>query len=351
MVIPPNGRRSRGSDGSAPRRPARATLTDVAKLAGVSRQTASRVARGGALVSAETAARVESAIAQLGYRPDPVARALSTGSGRTLGVIVHAYTSVGTLMILDGIQQAAQEAGYTVNVANLMEFDPDIVRSTVERLVRTGCDGIILMAPWMSDVASVEEAGSRVPILTTSQVAGYHGPAVHPDATASAREVVQHLLELGHRTVWHVAGPEGWNAGRLRKQGWEQALRSAGAEVPTVLPGGWTGLAGFEAGLRLAENPEVTAVFAANDHVALGLLYAFAQRGRRVPEQVSVAGHDDIPGSEYFRPALTTVRIDYLEQGRRAVAELLRQLDGEPAGSPVFVEHELVIRDSTAPPP
>lgn len=351
MAIPPNGRRSRGLDAPAARRPVRATLTDVARLAGVSRQTASRVARGGALVSAETAARVESAIAELGYRPDPVAQALSTGSGRILGVVAHAYTSFGTITILDGIQRAAQEAGYAVSVANLMEFDPEVVQAAVERLVRTGCDGIILMAPWMSDVAALEEVESLVPILTTSQVAGYHGPAVHPDAAGSARDVVQHLLELGHRTVWHVAGPEGWNASRLRKQGWEQALRSAGAEVPAVLPGGWTGLAGYEAGLRLAEIPEVTAVFAANDHVALGLLYAFAQHGRRVPEQISVVGYDDIPGSEYFRPALTTVRIDSLAQGRRAVAELLRQLDGEPASSPVFVGHQLVIRDSTAPPP
>lgn len=325
----------------------RATLTDVARLAGVSRQTASRVARGGALVSAETAARVEAAIAELGYRPDPVARALSTGRGRTIGVVSHTSRNE----IVDGIERAAQDAGYAMSLALLPNFDPEVVQSTVERLVETGCDGVILMAPWVSDAEALRRLESPVPLLVASQAPGFTGPMVYPDAVGSARDVVQHLLDLGHRTVWHVAGPDGWIASRLRAEGWEQALRSAGAPVPEPLPGDWSSRAGYEAGLRLAENPDVTAVFAANDQTALGLLYALAQRGRRVPDEISVVGYDDIPGSEFFQPALTTVRVDNLARGRHAVAQLLRQLRGEPPESLIVVGYELVIRDSTAPVP
>jgi DNA-binding LacI/PurR family transcriptional regulator len=337
-------RRSRGADASAARSHARPTLTDVASLAGVSRQTASRVARGGALVSPETAARVEQAIAQLGYRPDPVARALSTGRGRTLGVLSHTTRNA----IVDGIERAAQEAGYGMSLALLSTFDPEVVQSTVERLVQTGCDGVILMAPWVSDAEALRRLKSPVPMLVTSQAPGFSGPMVYPEAVGSARDIVEHLLELGHRTVWHVAGPAGWIASRLRAEGWEQALRAAGAPVPAPLAGDWTSRSGYEAGLRLAEIPDVTAVFAANDETALGLLYALAERGRRVPDEISVAGYDDIPGAEFFQPALTTVRVDNLARGRYAVEQLLRQLRGEPPESPIVVGYELVIRDSTA---
>jgi len=298
-------------------------------------------------VSPETAARVERAITQLGYRPDPVARALSTGAGRTLGVLTHTAIYEGSV-IIGGIELAAQEAGYGVSVASIAAFDPEVVQCTIERLAQTGCDGVILMAPWVSDAAALRRLASPLPLVATSQVPGYDGPAVYPDAVGSARHVVQHLLDLGHRTVWHVAGPTGWNASRLRAEGWEQALRAARAPVPEPLPGDWTSQAGYEAGLHLADDPDVTAVFAANDQVALGLLYALAERGRRVPDEISVVGYDDIPGSEFFQPALTTVRVDNLARGRHAVGQLLRQLDGQPPDPPIVVGYELVVRDSTA---
>ncbi|MFK0154699.1 LacI family DNA-binding transcriptional regulator [Streptomyces sp. NPDC090493] len=320
----------------------------MAKLAGVSQQTVSRVARGGGSVRADTAARVNQAIEALGYRPDPVARALSTGTSRVLGVLSHASTFFGTVSILSGIEQAAERVGYGISMASLSEFSPGGVQESIDRLTLSGCDGIVLIAPWASDVESLRSLQSRVPLVTTSQVPGYDGPAVHPDAVLSAGELTDHLLSLGHETVWHVAGPQGWNAADLRAQGWEQALRSAGAQVPEMLRSDWTARSGYEAGRLLAAQPEVTAVFAANDETALGVIYALSEAGLRVPEDVSVVGYDDAPGSAYFRPALTTVSGDYLEHGRQAVSQLMRQLAGEEVAGSVIVGHKLIVRQSTA---
>jgi DNA-binding LacI/PurR family transcriptional regulator len=150
--------------------------------------------------------------------------------------------------------------------------------------------------------------------------------------------------------VRHVAGPHPWNASRLRALGWERALRDAGAEVLPPLEGDWTARSGYAAGLQLADDPRTTAIFAANDQTALGVIYALAERGLDVPGDVSVVGWDDAPGSEFVRPSLTTVRGDNVDHGRQAVTELMRELNGQPSVPSTYVRHELIVRSSTAPP-
>jgi DNA-binding LacI/PurR family transcriptional regulator len=331
------------------RRSTRVTLTEVAELAGVSRQTASRVARGGELVNPRTAARVRRAITKLGYRPDPVARALSTGSSQLIGVLRHETTDFGAMLMMAGVERAAADKGYGVNIASLRSYQPKVIQATVDRLAQAGSDGVILMAPWQSDARAIHALRALIPIVTISQVSGYDGPAAHADQELAAREAVEHLLGLGHPTVHHVAGPAPWNVSTLRANGWRQALIEADVEIPEALTGDWSGQSGYAAGLRLAEDPTATAVFAANDLQALGLMYALAERGLRVPEDVSVVGFDGAPGSEFFRPALTTVRVDTLEQGRQAVAQLLAAMNHEDVSPITNIPHELVIRHSTAP--
>ncbi|MGW7680555.1 LacI family DNA-binding transcriptional regulator [Kribbella sp. NPDC054772] len=330
----------------------RATLTDVARAAGVSRQTASRVARGGENVNARTAARVRRVIKTLGYRPDPIARALTSGRGLSVGLLTHQLTDrqmgLGAISIMIGVEQAAAELGLGVSVATFGNFDRATVQDGIDRLARAGCDGVIFMAPWDSAAKTLRGLDTSLPLLSTSEVPEYDGPAVHADAAQAAGDVVDHLLSLGHSTVHHVAGPLNWISSQLRRTGWERALRRAGADLPEPLAGDWTAGSGYEAGRRLAQDPSVTAIFAANDEMALGVVYGLIESGLRVPEDVSVAGYDDAPGSDYFRPPLTTVRVDDAEYGRQAVAQLMLQVNGETAARRTVLPHQLVIRASTA---
>ncbi|MGW6196876.1 LacI family DNA-binding transcriptional regulator [Kribbella sp. NPDC055110] len=330
----------------------RATLTDVARAAGVSRQTASRVARGGENVNARTAARVRRVIKSLGYRPDPIARALSVGRGLSVGLLTHQLTGrqmgLGAISVMIGVEQAAAELDLGVSVATFSTFDRATVQDGIDRLARAGCDGVIFMAPWVSAAKTLRALDTSLPMVSTSEVPEYDGPAVHADATQAAADVVNHLLSLGHTTVHHVTGPPNWISSQLRLAGWESALRRADAEIPEPLTGDWTARSGYDAGRRLAEDPSVTAIFAANDEMALGIVSALIESGRRVPEDVSVAGFDDAPGADYFRPPLTTIRVDDAEYGRQAVAQLMLQLNGEPAAPATILPHQLIIRASTA---
>jgi DNA-binding LacI/PurR family transcriptional regulator len=158
-------------------------------------------------------------------------------------------------------------------------------------------------------------------------------------------------LELGHRTVVHLSGPKDWIEAGQRVEGWRAALQEAGAEIPKVIVGDWSARAGYDAGRVLGTIPEITAVFAANDNMALGLLRAMSERGRSVPGQVSVVGFDDIAESAFFTPPLTSIRQDFAMVGRRSVELLMRQVNtGIQRAEHIELMPELVLRESTAPP-
>jgi DNA-binding LacI/PurR family transcriptional regulator len=176
-------------------------------------------------------------------------------------------------------------------------------------------------------------------------------PEVIVDHESGARQAVEHLLSLGHRTVWHISGPDGWIESRTRLAGWRSALTAAGAKVPEPLAGDWSAHSGYMAGRRLARTRGVTAVFAANDHMSLGLLRALHEAGRRVPEDISVVGFDDIPEAAYLTPPLTTIRQDFAEVGRRSLNLMLAQLaTGNRMDSKLLVPAQIVVRQSTTAP-
>jgi DNA-binding LacI/PurR family transcriptional regulator len=220
------------------------------------------------------------------------------------------------------------------------------------RLGELAVDGVIVIIEvHLLDSATVT-LPPNVPVLVVDSDAGDRYSVVDSDQADGARQAVQHLLALGHRTVWHVAGPQESFASERRTQAWRDTLAEAGRQIPPLLRGDWSAQAGYEAGLRLAVEVGCTAVFAANDQTALGLLRAFHERGRAVPQEISVVGFDGIPEAASFIPPLTTVYQDFAEVGRRAVWGILHQIDNRaPDRGTTLVPTRLVVRASTAPPP
>jgi DNA-binding LacI/PurR family transcriptional regulator len=214
----------------------------------------------------------------------------------------------------------------------------------------------VVVAPQRSAVAalrSIPRAVTAVAVECDSIDAARRLPAIGVDQRAGARLAATHLLELGHQRVWHVAGPADWLEARERTEGWRTTLHDAGLSTPPVLTGDWSARSGYRAGLDLARrfraDPDaVTAVFAANDHMALGVIRALQEHRIRVPEDISVVGFDDIPGAAYLSPPLTTVHQDFDEMGRRCVAALLRLAESDRVERPIPVAPTLVLRASTA---
>jgi DNA-binding LacI/PurR family transcriptional regulator len=289
----------------------------------------------------------------LGYRPSRSARSLASGRTRMLGVISFDAARYGPASILTAINTAAQEAGYLVSSIALDTADHDTVVEAVNRLSAEGADGVIAIAPqqWVGRTLAQTDLGT--PLVVLENALDDSTPLVTGDSRTGARKATEHLLGLGHATVWHIAGPAGWTSADHRLASWQETLQAAGADVPAPLVGDWSADSGYDLGRRLARRPEVTAVFVSNDQMALGLLHALHESGRSVPGDVSVVGYDDIPEAAHLLPPLTTVRTDFAEIGTRSLRLLLDRIDG-PGERPrvdTLVPVNLVVRASTGPPP
>jgi DNA-binding LacI/PurR family transcriptional regulator len=341
-------------------------MADVARLAGVSHQTVSRVLNDHPNVRPQTREDVLAAVRELGYRRNAAARTLVTGRTNTIGVISFDTTLYGPASMLYGIERAAHPA-YSVAIASLQLLERNSMLAAAERFLNQGVEGIIVIAPLATAVHALIGIAADVPLVGVGCGISAPLPSVAIDNPAGATKATRYLLDLGHRTVHHVAGPARFLDAEERIEGWRSALRAARVQQPPVLRGDWSAGSGYEIGHQLAGMPGVTAVFSANDQMALGLLRAFAERGRSVPEQISVVGFDDIPEAAYFRPPLTTVRQDFGELGRRALHLLIDGIAGDsagPAGAPrgargseapgarpvLPIAPELIVRASAAPP-
>ena len=326
-------------------------MVDVARLAGVSHQTVSRVLNNHPNVRVETARRVRAAIAELGYRPNRAARALVTGRSQLLGVVALNTTLYGPASLLTAFERAAGNAGFAVSVGSVGSLDRQSISAVIERHLDQRVAGIVAIAPVASAAEAMDGLTAEVPLVTIDGDPQRTTAGVTVDQAAGARAATQHLLDAGHRTVWHVSGPADWFDSAGRVAGWEATLRDAGAEVPPVLPADWSAASGYRVGQTLARIPEVTAVFAANDHLALGILRALHERGLRVPDDISVVGFDDVPEAGYFIPPLTTVRPDFHAVAERALTLLLLQIEaGTPSAELHTLAPALVQRGSVARP-
>jgi DNA-binding LacI/PurR family transcriptional regulator len=332
--------------------PRAAAMSDVGRLAGVSHQTVSRVINGSPNVRPETRERVIAAMVELGYRPNLAARALATGRTRTLGVVGIDTTRYGPASVLFGIERAAHEEGYLTIVASPKALDLSSVTYAIERLRVQGVDGILVIAPHEEAADALRHTSVDLPLVAVEAGPPDVVPVVAVDQFAGAVSATRHLLDLGHETVWHISGPADWLETRERMEGWRTTLEAAGAVPPPVLVGDFTARAGYDLGRRLALDATVTAIFASNDQMALGVLRAMHEAEREVPRDLSLVGFDDTPEAPYFRPPLTTVRQDFIEVGSRGLRMLVRTIEkNEQVVTGSRVATELIVRSSTSVPP
>jgi DNA-binding LacI/PurR family transcriptional regulator len=326
-----------------------AVMVDVARLAGVSQKTVSRVVNNAPHVRPDVREKVNRAIEELGYRPNVAARALARQRTHIIGVLAAGAPLLGPARRLFSLEHAARAHGYALAVTSLPDLSPANVADGIRDLLARGVEGLVIEVPThLVEVDALQLGG--LPIVTSAgRIAGIDNQTViDVDQAGVCRELTEYLLSLGHETVWHIAGPADWDASEKRQDGWRSALEAAGRRVPPVLVGDWSARSGYQQGRQLATLAEVTAVFAANDHMAMGVLRAFAEAGRRIPADVSVAGFDDVPESEFQMVPLTTVAIDAEDTAERILSELVHMIEiGRPTTDSVDMEARLVLRRST----
>jgi DNA-binding LacI/PurR family transcriptional regulator len=297
---------------------------------------------------------------ELQYRPNRAARALVKGRSRTIGVLSASSSEYGPASSIAAIQDAARAEGYYVSTANLNSVDRESIADAINHLMYLAVEGIVVIAPQVRVFDALEEMSLDVPLVTLQSTGRLGGRALSVDQIAGARLATRHLIELGHRHIYHLAGPQDWIEAEARMRGF---LEEMGAmDVPTTAPilGDWTADFGFFAGRELLRMRDFTAIFSSNDQMALGLMHAIREAGLDVPRDISIVGFDDIPEAAHFWPPLTTVRQDFPELGRRCIELLLGDLggagygngDGGRAGTadPRIIQPELIVRASTAPP-
>jgi DNA-binding LacI/PurR family transcriptional regulator len=325
-----------------------ANIMEVARLAGVSHQTVSRVLNNEDTVRPQTRAKVEDAIRELRYRPSSVARALATRKSRTLGLVSTGNPLYGPASIALAFNGAARESGYQVITASMADADRAEILEAVDVLLRQRVEAIVLIASDYSSIEAVDGLELDIPLVTADS-SGHGGfPSVSIDQFRGAELATGHLADLGHRSILHLAGPEGSLDARERERGWRSELTRRGLPVREPERGDWTADSGRTVAERLLAEGGFTAVFVANDQMALGLLHSFGDRGIAVPSAVSVVGFDDIPEAAHFSPPLTTVRQDFTELGHRIMGTVSSVLDGRVVTDPVKTSPHLVERASAA---
>jgi len=326
-------------------------MEDVAIVAGVSHQTVSRVLNDFPKIRPATRARVLAAIEELGYRRNTAARTLVTRRSGRIGVIAADMNHFGPASIMLGLESASRAAGYGLSLVGLPEISAASLRQAVDRVLDQAVEAVVIIVAHQAALALAQSLHIGVPLVVVEGDLSATPLTAGVDQIAGARLATDHLLDLGHRSVVHLPGPAEWVEAAARRDGWRLALEERGVPVPALMvEGDWTARSGYESSRVMLALSTPTAVFAANDQMALGLLRALHEAGLRVPEDVSVVGFDDVPESGYYSPPLTTVRQDFPELGKRVMALVLRVLDGELEPSEPLVEPLLVVRSSTATP-
>jgi DNA-binding LacI/PurR family transcriptional regulator len=344
-----------------------ASIHDVARLAGVSNQTISRVLNEHPSVRGSTRDRVLAAMDALRYRPNRAARMLGTRRSHIIGVLTaDAGSRSGQASSVRVIEEAARERGWYSSVVHLSSASPSAISAAAEDLLSQEVEGVVIVAPQVTVVSRIAPLLARIPIVTSLGELRNAGAVTAPSADAGARMAVRYLIEQGHRRIVHVAGPPDWHDAQGRLGAYEAQLRSSGLPVLPPVFGDWSADSGYAAGRSLVVDRAraggsrrgFTAVFAASDQLALGLLHALREARLEVPGDVSVAGFGDIPEAAHFWPPLTTVRQDVRELGRSQVGVLVDAIgrarganggSATDAAAPVVAGPRLVIRKSVAP--
>lgn len=326
------------------------TMEDVALSAGVSHQTVSRVLNDHPHVSERTKKNVLAAIEELGYRRNASARSLVTRSAQIIGAVIVGLGQYGPSNTLLGLQEAALEDDYLVSVVGARNPGNTAIRESLDHLLGHPLDGIIVVAPYDSALALTQDLKLPVPMVIISAGEQTVANMVGVNQTLGAHLAVRHLIAHGHRAIAHLAGPAEWTESRQRLTGWETELANHGLPPGELLVGDWSAESGYRQGLEF-DVAKTSAIFAANDQMALGLMRALHERGLRVPEDISVVGFDDQPEASHFFPPLTTVSQDFHGLGRRGLDVLVSQIEGTAFAGETLLKPTLVIRGSTGPAP
>jgi len=336
----------------------RTTIIDVARAAGVSYQTVSRVINSKPDVSDETRKRVEAVIQELGYKPSVIARSLIQQRSYTIGVVTAGLKYIGPSQTLNGITQQAEEKGYTLLLKELPSFETNNVQYLVDSLLSRHVDGIIWAAPEIGENRKWIEENSidlSIPIIFLSMHPIEGISIIDVDNYLGGQIATQHLIDYGYQQVGFISGPLDWWVARQRKLGWENILLNNKREANprTWVEGNWSSSSGEKAFQQLLDQyPDIDAVFSANDQMALGAMsYAFLH-SIRIPQDIAFVGFDDIAEAEYFAPPLTTVRQDLLNLGCTAVNEIVCAIEEMREGKlgksiNYLLAPQLIIRQST----
>lgn len=322
-------------------------IRDVARVAGVSYQTVSRVLNDSPSIRPETLQRVREAIDELGYRPNQAARALVTSRSRTIGVLAAQTVHYGPQTSIQAIETAAREAGYRLSITNISSSEYTSIKSGLDHLMSQSIEALIVIAPQVRVFEAINDLQIGVPFVTLEATGLNTSHSLWVDQVMGARMATRHLIELGHTEIMHISGPQDWIEAEARMQGFLRELGDADLRTRAPILGDWTASFGYYAGLELLRYRDFTAVFVGNDQMALGFMHACRELGLSVPGDISIVGFDDIPESAHYAPPLTTVRQNFAEIGRRAVALLLGELRGEMEMNHDPVQPELIIRQST----
>jgi DNA-binding LacI/PurR family transcriptional regulator len=325
-----------------------ANIFDVARLAGVSHQTVSRVLNDSPSVRDSTRERVRHAIKQLRYEPSPAARALVTRRSRTLGMLTAGSADFGPASIQVHFNDAASAARYAVLTATAAESDVLAARTALEALLRQNVEAVLLVLLNASTLEGLRSLDLGVPVVAIAAGAGRGPLTVSIDQYGGARAAVRHLLDAGYREIVHVAGPTDHPDAQERLRGWADELASSGVARGPLYQADWTSATGHRVGMDLLVQPGRTGVFAGNDQTALGVMAALTKRGIRIPDEVGIVGFDDVPEAEFYTPALSTVRQDFEALGRSALRRILDVIDDPGATLPIApIPATLIVRSSS----
>ena len=328
----------------------KATIYDVAKLAGVSHQTVSRVMNDHPSIRPETRARVEEAAKELNYRPSMAARALVTNRNSILGFLVADSVLYGPAGMLNAMEKQARLANYYALTVAIDNDSPESWAEGIEHLRRIGIEGLVCIAIKKEALELAAKSYSNVPIVAidTEEVEG--ATTIGIDNHFGAVQATTHLIELGHKNILHISGPNDSIEAQARLAGYQETM-AAHKLQPLVLQGDWSSATGLRLGVDLnLEHSKVTAVFSANDQMALGLFKAMRLKGVSIPEDLSVIGFDDVPEAPYFSPPITTILQDFNRLGEAAMELLIFKLAGLKPAKYQALKPQVVLRESTAPP-
>lgn len=333
------------TDDASGRRP---SIRDVARLSGVSHQTVSRVLNNHPSIRPETRDRVLAVMSDLQYSPNRAARALVTSRSQTIGILAGSSSQYGPASSIAAIEAAARARGYWVSTANIEAGDPQSIPDGLSHLMAQSIEGLVVIAPQVRVFRALAAQRIDIPYVTLQSTDLDPGHTLSVDQIAGARLATRHLISLGHRGIYHLAGPQDWIEAEARMTGFLDEMSAA--DIPTTAPilGDWTAEFGYYAGRELLRVRDFTAIFSSNDQMALGLIHAIRDEGLDVPRDISIVGFDDIPEAAHFWPPLTTVRQDFAELGRRCVDVLLGVEDGAPPPAGNALVPELVVRASAA---